>query len=77
MPPIVAGLPSGTNVSIYYFARKIGAVTSPQSGVDSMESVIAEVEALMADGWTLFSTHPMNDDGKGIQIMHIFVKYAK
>lgn len=64
------------NTNIYYFSRKIGAIHNPAGGVDSMESVIMEVQNLMAQGWELFNTHVVSDDGKGINIMHIFVKYA-
>jgi len=63
-----------TQKSIEYMSRRIGAVSNPSSGVDSKQSVIAEVEQMMADGWTLFATHFGGDNGAGIVVLHIFVK---
>ena len=57
---------------IEYMQRRIGAVGSQTA--DSKASVIAEVNKMFADGWTLFATHYGGDNGAGIVVLHIFVR---
>jgi len=78
MPVKVSNLPSGQNVSIEYMQRRIGAISNGAAGINSKQEVIAEVEQMMADGWTLFETHynPNGSDSGAVAILHIFVKYA-
>lgn len=57
---------------IEYMSRNIGAVTGPS--VDSKQSVIQEVNQMLALGWKLFATHFGGQQGAGIIVLHIFVR---
>ena len=57
---------------IEYMLRRIGAVTTQTS--DSKASVIAEVNAMLEAGWTLFATHYGGDSGVGVAVLHIFLR---
>jgi hypothetical protein len=58
---------------IEYMQRNIGAVGNG-ADIDSKASVIAEVNAMFADGWSLFATHYGGDKGGSVVVMHIFVR---